>query len=59
MSLVAYTKKKHAKLTKDVEEWNIVLESLGSAVIDTACTRTVCGEKWLDHYVRGLNEDEI
>ena len=32
-----------------------VVESLGLAVIDTACSRTVCGEKWLNHYVNGLN----
>ena len=32
-----------------------VVESLGLAVIDTACSRTVCGEKWLNHYVKGLN----
>lgn len=31
-----------------------ILESLGSDVIDTACTRMVCGEKWLDHYVSRL-----
>ena len=57
----------------DVEECNITLwsneslsdteifmvESLGSAVIDTACTRTVCGEKWLNHYVSGLTKSEL
>ena len=32
-----------------------IVESLGSAVIDTACTRTVCGAKWLDSYVSELN----
>lgn len=52
-------KKKHVKSTKDVEEWNIVLESLESAVIGTACTRPVYGEKLLDLYIRELNKDEI
>ena len=36
-----------------------MVEALGSAVIDTACTRTVCGEKWLDSYVQGLDESKI
>lgn len=36
-----------------------MVEALGSAVIDTACTRTVCGEKWLDNYVDGLNQNEL
>lgn len=27
----------------------LVVEALGAAVIDTACTRTVCGEQWLSH----------
>lgn len=48
----------------DVEECNITLytkesptdaeifmtECFGSAIIDTACTRTVCGQEWLDNY---------
>ena len=28
-------------------------------VIDTACPRTVCGEKWLEHYVSQLTQDEL
>lgn len=57
----------------DVEECNITLfsnespsdtqifmmEALGSAVIDTACTRTVCGEKWLADYVSELPQKEL
>lgn len=30
-------------------------EAFGSAVIDTACTKTVCGERWLNNYVNRLN----
>ena len=30
-------------------------ESFGCAVIDTACTRTVCGQKWLDNYTDNLD----
>lgn len=36
----------------------LMVEALGSAVIDTACTRTVCGEKWLDSYVHTLKESD-
>lgn len=57
----------------DVEECNISLlskdslsdteifmvESLRPAVIDTACTRTVCGEKWLDNYASQLTQDDL
>ena len=34
-------------------------ESLGSAIIDTACTRTVCGEKWLESYIDDLTQDQV
>ena len=34
-------------------------ESLGSAIIDTACTRTVGGEKWLENYVKDLSSDQV
>lgn len=34
-------------------------ESLGSAIIDTACTRTVCGEKWLENYIDDLTQDQV
>lgn len=36
-----------------------MMESLGSVVIDQACTKTVCQEKWLDHYVSGLTQSEL
>ena len=29
---------------------------MGTAVIDTARTRTVCGERWLDNYLKTLDE---
>ena len=35
-----------------------VIESLGSAIIDTACTRTVCGEKWLNHFISQLSNSD-
>ena len=57
----------------DVEECNITLftydehssneiflvESMNMAVIDTACTRTVCGQKWLDEYKKNINKEDI
>lgn len=60
-------------LTEDIEPCNIKLfsrnnlldkrifkvELLGSVVIDTACTETLCGQKWLDHYMSGLKSAEI
>ncbi|KAG7489765.1 bifunctional UDP-N-acetylglucosamine transferase and deubiquitinase ALG13 isoform X2 [Solea senegalensis] len=59
-------------LKHDIEECNITLfsneslsetaifmvEALGSAVIDTACTRTVCGEKWLDDHISELPQSK-
>ena len=32
-----------------------VVESKGAAVIDTACTKTVCGEKWFKDYMTSLS----
>jgi len=67
-------KKEYVKVTEEngePDECNITLfskepdteifmvEALGTAVIDTACTRTVCGEKWLDNYVGGLDERQV
>lgn len=68
-----HKKNEQVKLTEDenVDEVKITLftndpmsdceifmtESQGSAIIDTACTRTVCGEKWLDNYVNGLSQE--
>lgn len=69
-----HKKNEQVKLTEDenVDEVNITLftndpmsdceifmtESQGSAIIDTASTRTVCGEKWLDNYVSGLSQEQ-
>ena len=32
-------------------------ESLGRGIIDLGCTDTMCGEFWLDHYLRQLRHD--
>ena len=36
----------------------MVKESFGSAVLDTGCSLTVCGGKWLDNYLSSLNESQ-
>lgn len=35
------------------------MESFGTAVIDTACTRTVCGERWFDNFVEENKNKKI
>ena len=32
-------------------------ESLGRGIVDVGCTDTLCGESWLDHYLRKLGPD--
>lgn len=46
--------------TKEHRTENEILmtESYGCAVIDTACTKTVCGKKWFEQYVDRLQEDQ-
>lgn len=34
-------------------------ECFGLAIIDTACTWTVCGQQWLHSYITGLSEREL
>jgi len=64
-------KSENVKVTDtDEENCNIVLfarespqevlitESQGAALIDTACTRTVCGKAWLDNYISTLNDGD-
>ena len=53
---------------EQVEEVNITLfvemnaaevflvEAMGTAVIDTACTHRVCAERWSDNYLKTLDE---
>ncbi|XP_077971779.1 uncharacterized protein LOC144425883 [Styela clava] len=35
----------------------LICETVGSAIIDTACTKTVCGQKWLNNYIARLPEN--
>lgn len=69
-----HKKTEQVRITEDanVEECNIALltkasmsdteiymtESLRSAIIDAACTHTVCGEKWLESYIDDLTQDQ-
>ena len=34
----------------------LVKDSLGSALLDSGCSKTVCGEVWLNHYIDNLSE---
>ena len=33
-------------------------EGIGCAVLDTACTSTVCGKRWLDSFIESLSDEE-
>ena len=60
--------KQECNPAEQLEEVNIILfvemnavevflvEAMGTAVIDTARTCTVCGERWLDNYLKTLDE---
>lgn len=37
----------------------LVKETLGRAVLDSACTSTICGELWLKVYLEMLSEEEM
>lgn len=40
----------------DEKNWRL---ALGSTIIDTACTCTVCGERWLKSYTYELKEEQV
>lgn len=35
------------------------VESVGTAIVDTACSRTVAGKEWLTHYMKGLDDKAL
>ena len=45
---------------KEIQNHYIVFitESFGSAILDTACTKTVCGSKWLYDYIESLDKED-
>ena len=52
----------HVQLfTKDIKDEYInqfVGETLNAAVLDSGCTRTVCGKLWLDCYIDSLSKED-
>ena len=46
----------HVTMHEDEQNQGLVLmtESLGSAIVDTACTKTVCGQSWYNDFVETL-----
>ena len=38
---------------------NFVGETLGCAVLDSGCTKTVCGSLWLKYYEESLQPDDL
>ena len=36
----------------------LVSETFNMALLDSGCTKTVCGETWLQHYLHSLSFDE-
>ena len=52
------SKESEASEKSDIYE-TFLCESDSTAILDTACTRTVCGEPWLDLYLDTLTEEEL
>ena len=44
--------------SKKSENEIFLTESMGCAIIDTACTRTVCGKTWFEDFVNSLEEQD-
>ena len=44
---------------RKLENEIFVVESMNSAMIDTACTQTVCGDRWLHQYELNIRHGEI
>ena len=37
---------------------SMLVESLGKGILDSACTKTVSGEEWMNEYIKNLNEGD-
>ena len=37
---------------------SMLVESLGKGNLDSACTKTVSGEEWMNEYIENLNEED-
>jgi len=44
---------------RKLENEIFVVESMNSAITDTACAQTMCGEKWLYQYEMNMKDGEI
>ena len=45
--------------SKDTKLAKLVEESRECAVIDTGCSATICGERWIDNYLQQLSEYQL
>ena len=46
-------------LVRDVDPSEVLMcEAFSTAVVDTACTKTVCGQQWLNNYIDLLDDDQ-
>ena len=36
----------------------LIIETLSMAVLDSGCTKTVCGETWLNCYLETLSDED-
>ena len=53
------TSKEFANITLFTKEDILITEAKGAAIVDTACSRTVCGEDWLNDYKSNMNQDQL
>ena len=37
----------------------LLSESFGKGVLDSACHRTVCGETWMNEYLKTLTKEQV
>ena len=45
--------------TLPTSEYDIfMVEAYGAAILDTACSKTVCGQSWLDNYVENISDSD-
>ena len=60
MNVVSQMKISNLTYTRSTEMfyWNLLDETLNLAVLDSRCTKTVCGEEWLHCYLDTLSEKE-
>ena len=45
-------------LAEDIENSSLLKETLDKCILDSGCTKTVCGEKWLVNYLETLSHKD-